>query len=393
MFRVTTAVRKIRAMKARKKVIPGSSSAGKTIAILIILIDMAIKRPNLEISVIAESIPHLKRGALKDFLKIMKATGRFSASRYNATDRKYTFANGSYMEFFSPESVIGSRRNVLYINEANYIKYDDYHQMAIRTSDEIFLDFNPANEFWATTKVINEPNAETITLTYLDNESRPANVDEEFGIALAEAEKEKAQGLPITSYWQNWCRVYVHGLTGNLQGVVFNNWELIDVIPDGVPFLSHGLDFGFTNDPTALIAVYLKDKNIYLNQLIYETQLINSDIVAKLPGLNVQKQDTIIADSAEPKSIAEIKRSGYNVTSAKKGADSIKASIDKLQEYKIFITKDSTDIIKEFRSYRWKVDSSGKSLNEPVDFMNHGIDAVRYVALNKLRKGGFFEVI
>lgn len=383
MFKVTTAVKRIRAMKARKKVIPGSSSAGKTIAILIILIDMCTKRHNLEVSVIAESIPHLKRGALKDFLKIMKATGRFNASRYNATDRKYTFANGAYMEFFSPESVIGSRRNVLYINEANYIKYDDYHQMAIRTSDEIFIDFNPANEFWAHTEVARESNAEMITLTYLDNESRPSNVDEEFAIALEKAAKEESQGLPITSYWRNWCEVYVHGRTGNLQGVIFNNWDQIDEVPN-IPFIGSGLDFGFTNDPSALIAVFVKGKDIYLDQLIYEPGLITSDLVAKFPVVGVTIQDPIIADSANPMNIAEIKRSRYSIEPAKKGQDSIKVSIDKLQEYKIHITKRSTDLIKEFRSYRWKVDASGKSLNEPIDFMNHGIDAVRYVVLNKI---------
>jgi phage terminase large subunit len=384
VFKVTTAVKKIRAMKTRKKIIPGSSSAGKTIAILIIIIDMCTKRPGLECSVISESVPHLKKGAMKDFLKIMRQTGRFNRNNWHDTDRKYTFSNGAYMEFFSPESVIGSRRNVLYVNEANHIQYADYHQLAIRTSDEIFIDFNPASEFWAHTEVANEENASTVSLTYLDNESRPSNVDEEFGIALRKAEAEEKQGLPITSYWRNWCEVYVHGRLGNLQGVVFNNWEIVPAIPKEAELIAPGMDFGFTNDPTACLKVYRCNGFLYLDELIYEPGLTNPEIVAKFPSVGLLPEETIVADCAEPKSIREIQNLGYSVEAAEKGPDSIRASIDTLQSHKMKVTARSTNLIKELRSYRWKVDKSGKSLNEPVDHSNHLIDALRYVALNKL---------
>jgi phage terminase large subunit len=386
MFSVTTAVKKIRAVKARKKIIQGGSSAGKTIAILIILIDKCIKEPGLEVSVISESIPHLKKGAMKDFLKIMDQTGRFNRSNWNATDRKYTFSNGSYMEFFSPESVLGSRRNILYINEANNIHYADYHQLAIRTSADIYIDFNPAAEFWAHTEVAIEDNAELISITYLDNGARPSNVDEEFAIARQKAAREAAQGLPITSYWQNWVRVYVDGLTGNLQGVVFNNWEQIDDVPIIAELVAHGQDYGFTNDPSATVAVYQIGMNLYLDELLYETGLLTSEIVARYPSIGITYYQRIIPDSAEPKSNEEVRRAGYNVDPARKGPDSVRASINKLQEYKIFVTKRSTNLIKELRAYRWKVDQSGKALQEPVDYMNHAIDAVRYVALNCLSR-------
>jgi len=388
MFSVTTAVKKIRAVKARKKIIQGSSSAGKTIAILILLIDKCIKNPGLEVSVISESIPHLKKGAMKDFLKIMQQTGRFNPVNWNATDRKYTFSSNatarSYIEFFSPESVLGSRRNILYINEANNILYADYHQLAIRTSDEIYVDFNPASEFWAHTEVAVEENAELIILNYLDNEGRPKNVDEEFKIAREKAAKEKAQGLPITSYWQNWVRVYVEGLTGNLQGVVFNNWEQVLEVPEGATFIATGQDFGFTNDPSAAVDVYKQDGYLILDERLYSPGLLNSEIIAKYREMGFSQRRDIVADSAEPKSIEEIRRAGFNVRGALKGADSVKASIDKLQEYKIKVTARSVNLIKELRGYRWKVDKAGKSENEPVDFMNHAIDAVRYVALNHL---------
>lgn len=385
-YAITTAVKRIRSIKKRKKVIQGSSSAGKTIAILIILIDMCIKRIGLEVSVISESVPHLKKGALKDFKKIMKGTGRWIDKNYNATDRIYTFTNGSYIEFFSPESVLGSRRNVLYINEANHINYADYHQLAIRTSDDIFIDFNPASEFWAHTEVAKESNAELIQLTYLDNESRPSNVDEEFGIAIEKAAKEKEQGLPITSYWQNWVRVYVYGEIGNLQGVVFNNWQQIDEVPLGAELLSVGMDFGFTNDPTSANKVFQIGNKLYIDELIYEPGLTNNLISDRLKACGIDKSINIVADSAEPKSIVEIRNYGHKIEGAEKGPDSIKSSIDTLQQFEIYITKRSTNVIKEFRSYRWKVDKAGKSLNEPVDFSNHAIDSIRYVALNKINK-------
>lgn len=389
-FVYTTAIDKIRALKSRKKVIQGGSSAGKTFSILPILINLAASIPNLEISVVSESVPHLKKGALKDFLKIMKATGRFFESRYNATDRKYTFANGSYIEFFSPESVLGARRHILYVNEANNITYEDYHQLAVRTERDIFIDFNPANEFWAHTEVLKEPDSEGLILTYLDNEARPANVDVEFEIARQKAAKEKEQG--VDGYWSNWCRVYIDGLIGSLQGVVFNNWNQCESVPKEATLLARGLDFGFTNDETALVEVYKLHNKLYLNELIYEKRLTGYDIAERMLVLGFNKHEPIVADSARPETIEDIRRYGFNIEKANKGADSVLNSIDTLQQHEIFITKDSTNLIKEFRNYRWLTDRSGKALNEPVDFLNHGIDSVRYVAQNYINKGDMFDI-
>lgn len=383
-FVVTTAIQKILALKAKKKIIAGGSSAGKTWAILPILIDKAARTPNLEISVVSESIPHLKKGSLKDFIKIMKMTGRWFEERYNATDRKYTFANGSYIEFFSPEAILGARRNILYINEAINIQYVDYHQLAIRTSGEIYLDFNPSDTFWAHTEVLNEPDAEMLTLTYLDNEARPENVDYEFGIARSKAEEEKALGLPPTSYWQNWCTVYIDGGVGSLQGTVFQ-FNTCNAIPEGAKFLAYGLDFGFSNDPAAVVGVWLFNKSIYLKEILYQTGLTNSDLSARLKTL-INQRSEIIADSAEPKSIEDMRRFGYtNIYPASKGVDSVRSSIDIIQRYPIYVTNDSTNLIKEFRMYRWMIDKSGKAMDKPIDAFNHLIDGLRYVALIKLR--------
>lgn len=372
-------------MTARKRVVRGGSSASKTCGILPELINRCTLNPGLEVSVISESIPHLKKGAMKDFIKIMKWTGRWNENHWNATDRKYTFHNDSYIEFFSPESVLGSRRNILYVNEANNIKYEDYVQLAMRTSDLIFLDYNPAAEFWADTEVLKEPDSELLVLTYLDNEARPKNVDSDFAIFRQKAEKEKELGLPITSYWQNYCRVYIDGEIGNIQGVVFNNWNQIDSIPEQAEIIAYGLDWGFTNDPSGLVAVYKYNGKLVLHELIYESGLTNSMLADKMRSLGVNTNIDIIADSSEPKSIADLQGMGFpRTTPAKKGADSINNGISKLQEFELLVTKTSTNLIKELRAYRWQVDKSGKTLNEPIDHMNHLIDPTRYVALNKL---------
>lgn len=392
MFKYTTAIDKIRAMKARKKVVRGGSSAGKTFAIIPILIDKCCRTAGLEVSVVSESIPHLKKGAMKDFIKIMKWTGRWIDDHWNATDRKYTFSNGSYIEFFSPEGVLGSRRNILYINECNQIKYDDYIQLSMRTSGEIYLDFNPAEEFWVDTEVIKEADAEMITLTYVDNEARPENVDGDFAIFRRKADEEKAAGLPITSYWQNYCRVYIEGLTGNLHGIVFNNWEIVDRMPQFVDFIGYGLDFGFTNDPSAWVGVWKVRDEIYVKEFVYSTGLTNPELSEAGSKAGVNKNEATIADSADPKSIRELENFGYYMEAAEKGQDSIRAGIDLLQTYKIKVLSTSTNLISELRSYRWIVDKKGKTTNTPIDFNNHAIDALRYLALNRLSSNNLFEV-
>lgn len=379
MFKRTTAINRILKLTKRKKVIQGGTSAGKTFAILSILIDRATKTPRLEISVVSETIPHLRRGALKDFIKIMQGTNRWIDSNYNRTLLTYVFSNGSYIEFFSTDQedrLRGARRNILYINEANNINFESYYQLAIRTSNDIYLDFNPTEAFWAHTEVLKETDAEIIILNYKDNEALPPNV-----ITDLEQAREKAK---TSSYWANWCRVYIDGEIGTLQGAVFSNWDIVDSIPEGAEFVSFGLDWGFSIDQTGFISCYRLNGELYFKELIYEQRLTNNDIGNKLNGLGVLKNQEIIADSAEPKSIEDLKRLGFRVSPAQKGQDSVRASIDILQRYKIHITSDSTNLIKELRSYVWETDKTGNNTGHPVDFMNHLIDPMRYIALNKL---------
>lgn len=368
MFVYTTAIRKLRTLKKRVKVVPGGTSAGKTFGIIPILIDQAIKEPRLEISIVSESIPHLRKGAMKDFLKIMKDTGRYIDKNWNRTFLTYSFTNGSYIEFFSADQedkVRGPRRNILYINECNNISFDTYHQLAIRTSLSIWLDFNPSNEFWAYTELKEDEDVEWLTLTYKDNEGLPESIVKEIEKARTKAKTSK--------YWENWWNVYGLGLLGSLEGVIFNNWSQIDNIPAEAKLVGSGLDFGYTNDPTSLIDVYEWNGKRILNERIYRQGLVNADIAPYCT-----KNIIVYADSSEPKSIEEIRRFGVMIKGVTKGADSITFGIQVMQSQEYLVTANSTNLIKELRQYCWDTDKTGKKLNKPIDKWNHAIDAVRY---------------
>ena len=376
----TTAINKILKLKRFIRGVQGGTSAGKTYAILPILIDIAAKSPFSEISVVAESIPHLKRGAMKDFKKIMFETGRWFEDRWNATDFKYTFANGSQIEFFSADNdakLRGARRDWLYMNESNNMTFHAYTELASRTKKGVYLDWNPTNPFWFHDELINDSDVDFLIINYTDNEACP-----ESALNFILKAKEKAE--KGSSFWTNWFRVYGLGEIGSLDGVVFNNWQQCDSIPKEAEFIAYGIDWGFTNDPTALIEAYRHDGIIYVNELLYQTKLTNSEIVMRLKQYGVHSGQCIVADSAEPKSIQEISNAGFYMEAARKGPDSIKASIDRLQQHDLRVTKNSLNLVKELRQYRWAKDREGRSLNAPEDIMNHAIDALRYIGLNKL---------
>ena len=373
----TTAINKIRALTARKRVIQGGTSAGKTFGILPVLIDKAAKEPRLEISIVSESIPHLRRGAMKDFIKIMTETGRYVDSRWNRSLLTYNFANGSYIEFFSADQegrLRGARRNVLYVNEANNIPFEAYHQLAIRTSSDIYLDYNPTQEFWAHTEVLTEPDSQLLILNYLDNEALPETIKHDI-----EQARERGKDSP---YWANWWKVYGLGQLGALQGVVFSNWEQCDAMPTGYKWKAYGIDWGFTNDPTAVVEVCEFQDAYYVNEILYEKGLTNSDIAAKIQSV---KGEEVIADSAEPKSIEDLRRHGFRIRACQKGRDSVRAGIDKMQQMPIFVTANSTNIIRELRGYTWATDKTGAQTGEPIDDFNHAIDAMRYAIMEKKR--------
>jgi phage terminase large subunit len=368
MFKRTTATNKVLALKRRTKIIQGGTAASKTYSILAVLINKAIQQPNLEISVVAESIPHLRRGALKDFLKILKWTNRFNDEQFNKSLLTYNFKNGSVFEFFSADDsskLRGARRDILYINECNNVTFESYNELAIRTKKEVFLDFNPANEFWVHTELKDEPDADFIILTYKDNEALDKSIVEQI-------EKNRLKASTST-YWSNWWRVYGLGEIGMLEGVIFSNWKQIDKVPSEAKLIGIGLDFGYTNDPTAAVEIYSYNGTRILNELVYKTGMINSDIAKILPD-----SCPIYADSSEPKSIEEIRRYGKTIKGVTKGKDSINFGIQIMQSQEYLVTSNSTNLIKELRGYIWDTDKTGTRLNKPIDFNNHSIDAIRY---------------
>ena len=371
---ITTAIDKIEALQKRIKIIQGGTSAGKTYSVLAVLITKAASYSRTEISIVAESIPHLRRGALKDFLKIMKENNRYFDERFNKSLLRYEFSNGSVMEFFSADDsskLRGARRDILYINECNNVTFESYNELAIRTKKEVYLDFNPANEFWVHKELKDEPDSDFLILTYKDNEALDNSIVQQI-----EKNRLKAE---TSAYWANWWRVYGLGEIGMLEGVIFSNWKTIDNLPKDAKLIGIGLDFGYTNDPTAIIEIYNYNGQRILNELKYQTGMLNSDIAKELP-----KHVPVYADSSEPKSIEEIKRYGITIKGVTKGKDSINYGIDVMQRNEYLVTSNSVNLIKELRAYCWDTDKAGTRLNKPIDTNNHAIDALRYHEMETL---------
>ena len=374
MLTKTTAQKKISQLRKRVRIIQGGTSSSKTFTILIFLIQYAIDNPNSEISVVSESIPHIKRGALKDFIKIMRWIGNFNESNFNQSNLTYRFTKGSYIEFFSadqPDKLRGARRDILFINECNNVNFESFQQLNIRTKKFIYLDFNPTSEFWVHKELKDEPDSDFLILTYKDNEALDNSIVQQI-----EKNRLKAE---TSAYWANWWRVYGLGEIGMLEGVIFSNWKTIDNLPKDAKLIGIGLDFGYTNDPTAIIEIYNYNGTRILNELKYQTGMLNSDIAKELP-----KHVPVYADSSEPKSIEEIKRYGITIKGVTKGKDSINYGIDVMQRQEYLVTSNSVNLIKELRAYCWDTDKQGTRLNKPIDTNNHAIDALRYHEMETL---------
>lgn len=382
----------VKALSLRPRFIDsrGGTRSGKTYAALQLLIILAMRdRFPTVTSIVSRALPHLKIGAIRDFKRILIGEGLWDESRWNASECFYTFQNGSVIEFFGVESagkVFGPGRDRLFMNEGNFIAWETARQLIARTTGLVLYDYNPSAPFWGTD---GEPEGiyklcadsggtmtvEPVHSTYVDNQFlTPAQV----------------HFIESNRNIKNWWRVYGLGLMGQLEGQIFN-FKIVDSLPDPAGFKeSYGMDFGFTNDPTTLIhtLVHTGRREIYADALLWQTGMTNPEIAHALKGFGIKPQGygpTVYADSSEPKSIAEVAGYGLNVTGCDKSTK-VSEQIQHLQAYTIYVTRRSTELIVEGQKYLFKQRADGAFTNEPIDFFNHGIDAMRYGAWNAVNR-------
>ena len=349
----------------------GGMRSGKTYTNLqlLSLICPADKYPTVT-SVVSECLPHLKRGAIQDFKSIMLADGRWDENAWSKSEYIYTFPNGSTLEFFGVDQaakVHGPARHRLFINEAQNVQWETARQLIARTSDLVIWDYNPTHRFWAHEEFENDPKCAHIHSTYLDNNLIPAAIREFI---------ERNKKDPY--FW----RVYGQGLVGILEGLIYQDFTQVDTMPPADAFKeTYGLDFGYTNDPTALVRclIHTGRKEIWLDEIVYERGLQPSDIakILKEQGLTAQSGPAVYADSSQPATIDNLNSYGLNVIKCDKRAK-IKEQIGFIHGFDLYVTKRSVHLIKELRNYMWMKNNAGDFINEPRDLWNHACDAFRY---------------
>ena len=382
MIARTTALSRIEQTLYEKtfyKVIQGGMSSSKTFSIMILLVGYAESYPNSLITVAGMTYNHLSTGSMRDFKKIMEETNRWEPDCFNKSAKIYTFNNGSQIEFLSTDNMSsrGPRRDVLFVNEANGLDYETFDQLASRTRDFVILDYNPSAKFWAHEELVEKQKDRTsfLVLTYNENE------------ALSEQEKQNIESRKPKEGEEpsNWWVVYGLGQIGSLEGNVYSGWEekSIEEIKKGV-LVRYGLDFGFSNDETALIAVYDMGDNKYgLVEIVYKKGILGSEYPRIMDDNTIDPNVLIVADSARPEIIAEIKQAGYRIVGADKNAGSVKRGIDRVSQKQIAYC--GKNLKQEYLSYAWRKRRTGQILDEPEDGNDHALDAVRY-AIDDLSK-------
>jgi len=364
--------------KDRNKIVvqQGGTRSGKTYNILLwIIFDYCQRNKGKLITIVRKSFPAVRGTVMRDFFDIIRQYDLYREEYHSKSNSEYQ-VNGNKIEFISldqPQKIRGRKRDLLFINEANELNYEDWQQLIFRTSEQIVIDYNPSDEFhWIYDKVLTRNDCSFYKTTYLDNPFLPRSIVEEIE-RLRDTDEQ---------YW----RVYGLGERGQSRSLVFK-FQTTPKIPTQAKLVSYGLDFGFSNDPTALVGTYMDGDNIYVHELLYRTGLTNQDIAKELQRLKLDRRDEVYADSAEPKSIEEIYRMGWNVKPTSKGA--INQGIDLLRRYKLHVTESSSNVIKEMRNYKYIEDKDGNLTNKPIDKYNHACDALRYSVINKLARPNY----
>jgi len=371
-FQDTQATQKIFRLRKRIRAVCGGTSASKTISILVWHIDYAQTHFNKKLDIFAESFPHLNDGAIRDFKNIMLANGYWRDDCWNSTEKTYTFSETqSVIKFIAVNKLgkaKGPRRDVGFVNEANHaMSWEVFDQLLARTKEVMWIDWNPSDEFWYYDKIQNHRDHDFITLTYQDciNVLDPRIVED------IESHKGDA----------NWWKVYGLGQLGEVEGRIYKGWNTIESVPHEARLERYGLDFGWFPDPVAVVGVYYYNGGYILDEVLHQVEVSNRELAGVFKNL---PKALIVADSAEPKSISELKAFGLNVVATAKGADSVRHGIKAVQDQKISVTASSTHLIKEYRNYLWQSDRDGHLMpGVPVDGNDHCLDAVRY-AINSL---------
>ncbi len=360
--------------KSRKIcILQGGTRSGKSHSALQWLIVKALSENGTAISVVRKSFPSMRVSILRDFQQIMKGLGIWNEDNWSTTAHIYIFDNDSYIEFLSVDNAEkrkGTSRDYLFIDECNELSREDYFQLFIRTRKKTIIAYNPS--FGTNNYIFNEihthPESDLYISTFRDNPYLEQSIIDEI-LRLKETNAE-------------YYKIYGEGQPGNNIGTIFSI-NVIDEIPEGATFLAFGMDYGFTVDPSTLVTVSRKDNNLYLDELLYRTGMVTGDIINYLKSLDIGRNE-IWADSAEGRLIEEIYRAGFNIKPVKKGPDSVRMGIDLMMNYKLWVTKRSHNMIREFSEYVWMIDKNGNFENKPVDYSNHCIDAVRYVVMETL---------
>ena len=371
MIQQTTALRKIAALKKPIKVIQGGQGASKTFSILILLIQHAASKPNKEILILSAELTKMRLTVIKDFVKIMQTSGIYQDSRFIA-GTLYRFPNGSFIKFIGlDKSDVGKglRSDVAYFNEVNKIDSETYRQVASRAG-KVFADYNPDAEFFIHTEVLGRNDVDYLELTFRDNELLSERERSEI---LRYKELGYNGNEIINKYWANKWRVYGLGLVGSIDGVVFENWSIIDTLPKEARLLFGGIDFGFATSKFAAVNIYQYNGEYILEELVYATNLTNQD-AARLMIERGYKGALMYCDSAEPKSIEELRRANINAVACDSKQDIKKFAIQKLNTKNFNVLKNSSNLVNELRYYVWD-DKSGKPKKSDLD---HLIDGLLY---------------
>mgnify|MGYP001045647096 FL=1 len=354
----------------------GGTRSGKTYNILLwIIFKYCYSNTKKTITICRKTFPAVRGTVMRDFLEILKTNKIYNEGDHSKSGNEY-YINNNLIEFISldqPQKIRGRKRDLLFVNEANEINFEDWQQLIFRTTERIIIDYNPSDEFhWIYDKVLTREDVEFYQTTYKDNPFLSNEI-------ITEIERLKNTD---ENYW----RVYGLGERGQSRSLIFD-FKTIKDIPHNAKLVSRGLDFGFSNDPTSMVETYVLDQDMFVNELIYRTGMTNQDIGNEFKRLGLDRRDEVFCDSAEPKSIEEIHRMGFNAKPTYKGA--INIGIDMIRRYNLHVTERSINTIKELRNYKYVEDKNGQLTNKPIDAFNHSLDALRYSVVNKLGRPNY----